>query len=95
MSESVAEQSTDEIEVNEGNDNLNKTQDEEAEEEGQKEKLIQLPLSRVKNIAKVDPDVNLINADATFLIAKSTVIFFSKFRQYYQNIIQLYDQNEI
>lgn len=78
MSESVAEQSTDEIEVNEGNENLNKTQDEEAEEEGQKEKLIQLPLSRVKNIAKVDPDVNLINADATFLIAKSTVIFFFK-----------------
>lgn len=43
-------------------------------DEEQKEKLLKLPIGRVRNIAKMDPDVNLMNQEAVFLIAKSTVI---------------------
>lgn len=45
-------------------------------EEEQKEKLLRLPLSRVKYIAKYDPDVNLVNQEASFLLTKSTVKIF-------------------
>lgn len=44
-----------------------------ADEEA-KEKLLKLPVGRVKIIAKTDPEVNLINQEAMFLITKSTVI---------------------
>ncbi|XP_012261184.1 DNA polymerase epsilon subunit 4 [Athalia rosae] len=44
-------------------------------EEEQKEKLLKLPLSRVKAIVKLDPEVNLINQQAVFLITKSTELF--------------------
>lgn len=37
------------------------------------EKLTRLPLTRVKNIIKLDPDVNLASQEAVFLIAKATV----------------------
>lgn len=43
-------------------------------DEEQKEKLLKLPFGRVKNIIKMDPDVNLVNKNATFLITKATVI---------------------
>ena len=43
--------------------------------DGQREKLIQLPLGRVRNIVKIDPEVNLVNQEAIFLITKSTVSF--------------------
>lgn len=39
-------------------------------------KLTQLPIGRVKKIAKTDPDINLINQEAVFLITKATVGFF-------------------
>lgn len=42
-------------------------------EEEQREKLLQLPLGRIKTIIKTDPEVHLINQEAVFLIAKSTV----------------------
>ncbi|XP_014300656.1 DNA polymerase epsilon subunit 4 [Microplitis demolitor] len=44
-------------------------------DEETKEKLLKLPLGRVKIIAKTDPDVNLINQEAMFLITKSTELF--------------------
>ncbi|KAK0167497.1 hypothetical protein PV327_004889 [Microctonus hyperodae] len=44
-------------------------------DEEQKEKLLQLPMGRIRNIAKMDPDVNLMNQEAVFLIAKSTELF--------------------
>lgn len=50
--------------------------DNEQENEGQSEKterLVRLPLSRVKNIMKTDPDVTLSSQDAVFLITKATV----------------------
>ncbi|XP_011310558.1 DNA polymerase epsilon subunit 4 [Fopius arisanus] len=40
-----------------------------------KEKLLKLPVGRVKHIVKSDPDVNLVNQEAIFLIAKSAELF--------------------
>lgn len=42
-------------------------------EEEKSEKLVKLPLSRIKSIIKMDPDVNLASQEAVFLITKSTV----------------------
>lgn len=42
-------------------------------DEEQREKLIRLPLGRIKTIIKMDPEVNLINREAAFLVAKSVV----------------------
>ncbi|XP_031836313.1 DNA polymerase epsilon subunit 4 [Nomia melanderi] len=44
-------------------------------DEEQKEKLVKLPLGRIKTIIKMDPEVNMINQEAVFLIAKSTELF--------------------
>ncbi|XP_015601388.1 DNA polymerase epsilon subunit 4 [Cephus cinctus] len=44
-------------------------------DEEQKEKLVRLPLGRVRHIMKMDPDVNLVNQEAIFLITKSTELF--------------------
>lgn len=41
----------------------------------QREKLVKLPIGRVRNIVKMDPDVNLVNQEAVFLITKSAVIY--------------------
>lgn len=38
-----------------------------------KQKLFQLPLSRVKEIMKMDPDCNIILKDAVFVTTKATV----------------------
>jgi len=43
--------------------------------EGQdQERLLQLPLSRVKAIAKLDPEAKMINQEAAVLITKATVV---------------------
>lgn len=39
----------------------------------QREKLIRLPLGRIKAIIKMDPEVCLVNQEAAFLVAKSVV----------------------
>ncbi|XP_035206718.1 DNA polymerase epsilon subunit 4-like [Stegodyphus dumicola] len=39
------------------------------------EKLVQLPLTRIKNLIKLDPDVNLASHDAVFVIAKAAELF--------------------
>ncbi|XP_043495180.1 DNA polymerase epsilon subunit 4-like isoform X1 [Polistes fuscatus] len=44
-------------------------------DEEQREKLVRLPIGRVRNIMKMDPEVNLVNQEAVFLIAKSTELF--------------------
>ena len=71
MSDVPEDQSMEEVAVN---DSVNVSQEEAENVEEQKEKLLRLPLARVRNIAKNDPDVQMINQDASFLIAKSTVI---------------------
>lgn len=53
-------------------------------DEEQREKLLQLPLGRIKTIIKTDPEVHLINQEAVFLIAKSTV---NVIRVEFQNIL--------
>lgn len=32
-----------------------------------------LPIARIKNIMKMDPDVSVVNAEAVFLVTKATV----------------------
>ncbi|KAE8743231.1 hypothetical protein FOCC_FOCC011166 [Frankliniella occidentalis] len=49
--------------------------DERNVEEEKAEKLVKLPLSRIKSIIKMDPDVNLASQEAVFLIAKATELF--------------------
>ncbi|XP_053978866.1 DNA polymerase epsilon subunit 4-like [Hylaeus anthracinus] len=44
-------------------------------DEEHKEKLSKLPLGRIKTIIKMDPEVNMVNQEAVFLIAKSTELF--------------------
>ncbi|KAI4501116.1 hypothetical protein M0802_003919 [Mischocyttarus mexicanus] len=44
-------------------------------DEEQREKLVQLPMGRVRNIIKMDPDVNFVTQEAVFLITKSTELF--------------------
>jgi len=39
------------------------------------EKLLVLPLARVKRIVKTDPDIKLISGDAAFLITRATELF--------------------
>ncbi|GFW36349.1 DNA polymerase epsilon subunit 4 [Trichonephila clavipes] len=39
------------------------------------EKLVQLPLTRIKNLIKLDPDVNIASHDAVVAIAKAAELF--------------------
>merc|ERR550519_1872297 len=39
------------------------------------EKLFKFPLGTIKRIMKLDPDLNMTNQDATFLISKATEMF--------------------
>ncbi|CAD5119278.1 DgyrCDS7906 [Dimorphilus gyrociliatus] len=43
------------------------------------QKLIRLPLSRIKQIIKMDPEVTLAGSEAVFLIAKATELFLQEF----------------
>ena len=43
--------------------------------EEKSEKLVRFPITRIKHLVKMDPDVNLCSLDALFLITKATVIF--------------------
>ena len=39
------------------------------------EKIVKLPLSRIRSIIKVDPDISIASHDAVVLIAKATELF--------------------
>ena len=39
------------------------------------EKLLRLPLGRVKNMVKMDPDISLASQESVFLIVKATELF--------------------
>jgi DNA polymerase epsilon subunit 4 len=45
------------------------------QDEEPKIKLTKLPIGRIRTIIKTDPDLNLINQEAVFLITKATVRF--------------------
>lgn len=54
-------------------ENMQDAIDDKPGDEEPREKLIRLPLGRIKTIIKMDPEVSLINQEATFLVAKSVV----------------------
>ncbi|XP_072758083.1 DNA polymerase epsilon subunit 4 [Anoplolepis gracilipes] len=70
-------------ELNESHTNEENVQDLQEEtdntlhagDEEQREKLVRLPLGRIKTIIKMDPDVTLVNQEAVFLTAKSVELF--------------------
>ena len=53
-------------------ENVNENQEMEEEKT---EKLLRLPLARIKHIVKTDPDVQNVSQEAAFLIGKATVLF--------------------
>lgn len=44
-----------------------------SEESNKVEKLVRFPITRIKHLVKMDPDVNLCSQEALFLITKTTV----------------------
>ncbi|KAL4710498.1 hypothetical protein ACJJTC_008900 [Scirpophaga incertulas] len=38
-------------------------------------RITRLPMTRIKNIMKMDPDVNVLSNDAVFLVSKATELF--------------------
>jgi DNA polymerase epsilon subunit 4 len=44
------------------------------EEANKVEKIVRFPITRIKHLVKMDPDVNLCSQEALFLITKTTVI---------------------
>lgn len=62
-----------------GNESRENPQEEETDnalliDDEQREKLVRLPLGRVKSLIKMDPEVHMVNQEAVFLITKSVVI---------------------
>lgn len=39
----------------------------------EKQRLVRLPLARIKNLIKMDPDCGIVSQDSVFLITKATV----------------------
>ncbi|XP_036147732.1 DNA polymerase epsilon subunit 4 isoform X2 [Monomorium pharaonis] len=59
-------------------------------DEEQREKLIRLPVGRVKTIIKMDPEVGFINQEAVFLVAKSVEFFIESLaKEAYKYIVQV------
>lgn len=75
------EESVSDKELNESTSSIGKENSQEEIEnnaridEEQKEKLVKLPLGRIKTIIKMDPEVHMVNQEAVFLITKSTELF--------------------
>ena len=46
-----------------------------AEAEEKEEKMYRFPLGKIKNMMKMDPEVNMVNKDAIFLVTKSLEMF--------------------
>lgn len=44
-----------------------------SEDSNKVEKLVRFPITRIKHLVKMDPDVNLCSQEALFLITKTTV----------------------
>lgn len=84
MAHLEAEESPSDKELNESNASTGAENSQDSQEESesiprsdeeQKEKLVKLPLGRIKTIIKTDPEVNMVNQEAVFLIAKCTELF--------------------
>lgn len=71
--EVVLDEEIDEV-INEQEETIEESLDKSVDTGGQeKQRLIRLPLARVKNIIKTDPDCGLVSQDSVFLITKATV----------------------
>ncbi|KAJ9584457.1 hypothetical protein L9F63_021211 [Diploptera punctata] len=57
------------------NNDTDVIQEENEPEEEKSEKMLHLPISRVRTIMKVDPEVHIASQEAVFLITKSTELF--------------------
>ena len=73
---------TDEQETTENDENMDTSniveetkESEETKQEEKEEKMYKFPLGKIKNMMKMDPDVNMVNKDAIFLITKSLEMF--------------------
>lgn len=73
-----------EVSVDEEMDEVTNSQEETVEEShdknldtsaSEKQRFVRLPLARVKNIMKTDPDCGIVSQDSVFLITKATVSF--------------------
>nr|XP_012134760.1 PREDICTED: DNA polymerase epsilon subunit C isoform X1 [Megachile rotundata] len=92
MANFESEGSASEKKLNESNNSIGGENSQDSQEEveniradeEQKEKLVKLPLGRIKTIIKMDPEVNMINQEAVFLITKSTVYFAARERRFMQ-----------
>lgn len=51
------------------------SQGEEGNGDEQKEKLTRFPLGRIRSLIKTDPEVNVVNQEAVFLISKAAELF--------------------
>lgn len=61
-------------EVTEGTENTESSTKKKAAKPTQ-DRITNLPIAKIKHIIKLDPDVNLVNAEAVFLITKTTELF--------------------
>lgn len=61
------------------NETIQEKGDTESTEQGNNDRLIKLPLTRVKHIMKSDPDVTLASQEAVVALAKATELFIHMF----------------
>ena len=61
-----------EMDVDSGRD-IGETASSTQDETEKHERIVKLPLTRIKHIIKMDPDVTLASQDSVIMIAKATV----------------------
>ncbi|XP_054260362.1 DNA polymerase epsilon subunit 4 [Macrosteles quadrilineatus] len=66
---------TDDVELTEANTENQDESHGDTNTEEKAERLTKLPMSRIKHIMKMDPEVSLASQDAVFLISKATELF--------------------
>lgn len=73
----MAGEITDALNMNDsGEKELEKEENEQAEQNGSTtDKLVKLPISRIRRIIKTDPDVSLASQEAMVVLTKATELF--------------------
>ena len=74
-SENIEENTEINESITENSENKDPNVESKEQPKPKEEKFFQFPLGRVKNIMKMDPDLNLVSGDAVFLITKSLELF--------------------